>query len=105
MKIWNDDNSNIKEQACPGCKAKLNATTLIGDDDGVRPPKPGDYSICAYCGIIIRFTEGLNHEEVTIDYVDEHCHRDFSEELRRVQEIVKQNIEQRKHEKDNREDK
>lgn len=36
---------------CPSCGANLDASSAV--DSKPRPPEPGDFSICAYCGDIL----------------------------------------------------
>lgn len=42
-----------KEQHCPSCNHILDAATHIENDEVI--PSEGDYSICMYCGEILRF--------------------------------------------------
>ena len=42
---------------CKSCKKDLDAHSGIDTD---RSPEPGDLSVCAYCGAISEFDEGLN---------------------------------------------
>lgn len=40
--------------ACPTCKTILDGASGIGNRDA---PQPGDYSVCVYCGTILRFLQ------------------------------------------------
>jgi hypothetical protein len=44
------------EQKCPGCGASLNYNETV---TGQERPKPGDASVCAACGELLRFTDDL----------------------------------------------
>jgi len=44
-------------QHCPACKHELDVATSAADDD--RKPKEGDFSLCMYCGEILRFIENF----------------------------------------------
>lgn len=51
-----------KENKCPLCDKKLDAVTgVLGKKDR---PKPDDFSMCAYCGVILRFNEDLSFRAV-----------------------------------------
>lgn len=43
---------------CPFCKKKLDAATDFDAD--CLTPKPGDLSVCIYCGNILKFCEDLS---------------------------------------------
>ena len=43
----------MKADRCPGCSKKLDAVTEI--PKGNYKPRPGDISICFYCGQILVF--------------------------------------------------
>lgn len=47
---------------CPSCQQRLDAATGIG---GRRRPKPGNVTLCFYCGHILVFDEGLLLREPT----------------------------------------
>ena len=38
---------------CPACNEMVDAADCV--DEGPEAPKPGDYSVCAYCGAFLRF--------------------------------------------------
>ena len=47
----------LKKSNCPGCGKKIDACThALGPD---KPPKPGDFSLCGYCGEILIFNPDL----------------------------------------------
>lgn len=43
-------------QPCPKCDAPLDGCQGL---DEAHTPRPGDYTICIYCGEVWRFGEGL----------------------------------------------
>lgn len=45
------------ESGCPSCGKLLDAATGVGNDSG---PSPGDFSLCFYCGVFLRFNEDLS---------------------------------------------
>ena len=47
--------SNCK---CPKCSSKLTAADCAGDPD--RQPRPGDMTVCIFCGSFLVFGEGLS---------------------------------------------
>jgi len=48
----------VKASQCPGCRTMLDGCTVINDPDEEKLPKPGDLTVCMYCGSILRFTDG-----------------------------------------------
>jgi hypothetical protein len=50
---------------CPACFEKLDAATSTGLEP--RGPLPGDFTVCAFCGVKLRYTEGLELRFVTED--------------------------------------
>ncbi len=42
--------------SCPTCQATLDGVT---DPDGENTPRPGDFTVCAYCQEILTFTDEL----------------------------------------------
>ncbi len=51
-------------QPCPSCGAELDASTGVGHDN---EPKPGDVSLCAYCGEVLTFGPGLERRRLSDD--------------------------------------
>jgi hypothetical protein len=47
----------LPEQHCSSCGNKLNAATFVGPDD--PPPRPGDASLCLYCGHLSVYGDDL----------------------------------------------
>ena len=47
-----------KAQHCPACNKELDATTSIQDESLL--PKPGNLSICFYCGDMSEFDDNLD---------------------------------------------
>jgi hypothetical protein len=43
------------QSPCPQCGKKLGAATNI--DGKAHSPRPGDLSVCAYCGLMLTFNE------------------------------------------------
>lgn len=50
--------SRVPTANCPTCKAEADAATHI-DGEGSGGPRPGDLSVCAKCGEVLQFTDGL----------------------------------------------
>lgn len=52
---------------CPDCLQKLDgASGHMG-----RAPEPGDFSVCAFCGCILRYEDGLALRRSSDDELDE----------------------------------
>ncbi len=50
------DNYRVPASLCPGCgNANDGATGIIG----MGSPEPGDVTVCAYCGMVLVFTDTL----------------------------------------------
>lgn len=45
-----------EDDACPECGRQLNRVTCA---EGDAAPEPGDISLCAYCGALNMFSEGI----------------------------------------------
>jgi len=56
-------------QYCPSCKHELDAATSA--DDSPRELKKGDFSLCMYCGEILRFEENLKLKVANQDDMEE----------------------------------
>ena len=48
--------TQIKPNICPVCKAILDGVTSIKEETG---PNANSFSVCCYCGVILRFSEDL----------------------------------------------
>lgn len=55
--------SAIPLSSCPHCRGDLSAAT---DPIGQARPSPGDYSVCANCGGLLRFAADLTHEGIAL---------------------------------------
>ncbi len=55
-KLWDS------EPHCPRCGKVVDAATPLGT---ASHPRPGDFSICAYCATLLRFTPTLTVEGVS----------------------------------------
>ncbi len=51
----------FKKNSCSTCKANIDSITSFDH----KIPKPGDVSICVYCGEILRFDVNLNLIKLT----------------------------------------
>jgi hypothetical protein len=59
-------NKNPQPARCPGCRALLDGYTGVSLAPERRPaPKPGDATICAYCGLYAIFGDDLQLREAT----------------------------------------
>jgi hypothetical protein len=54
--------THLEVDLCPNCGARLDTTASIKTE---RKPKPGDFSICMYCGAALTFDEKLLHVKMT----------------------------------------
>jgi hypothetical protein len=59
----------VKESQCPTCKKVLSAAAEI--HGGNAQPKPGDLSVCFYCGSFIRFMPDMQLRLMTIEEIAE----------------------------------
>jgi hypothetical protein len=55
------ETTRLSPDPCPVCKAKLDAVTILTSPKGT--PEPGDFSICLYCGTVLRFGASLRVRE------------------------------------------
>lgn len=57
----------LKGTKCPRCGEKADGATKVCFDSPGRfaGPKPGDVAVCAYCGSVNCYTEGLQLREAT----------------------------------------
>lgn len=72
MKITNENGTITtltKSNHCPSCNKHLDAASGLTDSD--ISPKEGDFSICAYCGAVLRFRQELTVELATEEDLDE----------------------------------
>ena len=44
------------DQRCPACTSICTAATGLEQDE---PPNPGDFTVCIFCGTLLKFEEGL----------------------------------------------
>ena len=57
-----------KAASCPGCgRSDIDGATHIAESNHIVTPKPGDLSICVYCGAINQFTEDMGLESCDLD--------------------------------------
>ena len=76
----------VEEQNCPHCGHPIDMHSSKDAE-----PKPGDLSICFYCGEFILFSEHMSLLKCPQEYLDV-LDEETREELHRVQEDVKQII-------------
>lgn len=57
------------EPKCPHCEEMLDGATVAYGKQNVLP-NPGDFSICIYCGNMIRFNEELEMEKLSPEYLE-----------------------------------
>lgn len=55
----------VEQQKCPACSHPLNAATSITSNP--NHPRPGDITVCFYCGEILTWREDL-----TLRVIEEH---------------------------------
>lgn len=71
MKIRNEDGSVVTvtgHNNCPTCGETLDAASGLTNADAT--PKSGDFSLCAYCGTVLRFCDDLSIAEATKEDID-----------------------------------
>lgn len=51
---------------CPVCDHKIDAMTGVDHD---AAPKAGDFTVCIYCGNVLRITDGLGLRIATTDEI------------------------------------
>jgi hypothetical protein len=51
---------SLPSAQCPTCQHVLDDATMIGEPSD-QLPKPGDFSICIYCGEVLRFDMFATH--------------------------------------------
>ncbi len=44
---------------CLGCGEEMDYAAPLPGDDDLRGPRPGDLSLCMYCGLLMAFDEEL----------------------------------------------
>lgn len=52
------------DSRCPSCRGVLDAS-LQADKRDPKPPDPGDWTICGYCAIPLRFDDQLQLQRLT----------------------------------------
>jgi hypothetical protein len=57
----------IPDGHCPTCNKHINGATPVSED---KHPKPGDLNLCAGCGELLQFTEGLGLAVMPADIWD-----------------------------------
>lgn len=50
---------------CPRCHEQLHGVFAVLPSGEPRPPKPGDFSVCPDCGLIIRFNDDMSLRVLT----------------------------------------
>lgn len=63
MKKNRKDNQRHAASRCVQCKKKLDASSVIDDDHAVA--KPEDFTVCLYCGELMRFKEDMTLRRVS----------------------------------------
>jgi len=58
----------MPESHCPECDELLDGAISLDDPVG---PQPGDVSICAYCGELLMFVEGMQLERMPPEIFNE----------------------------------
>lgn len=59
----------IPASKCPRCEILLDDATAAYEENSV--PKPGDVSVCVYCGVLSYFGEDLTLQEFTRDELNQ----------------------------------
>jgi hypothetical protein len=58
----------LESGSCPVCKMVLDEISPV-NTEGI--PEPGSYTVCMYCGSILRFGLGMRLEEISKDELRE----------------------------------
>ncbi len=58
---------------CPSCKNIMDAATASDFNEHIPhiPPKPGDLSVCFYCGTLLRFSDPIHLRTLEKTELDE----------------------------------
>lgn len=72
----------VPDSNCPECGNHLDAVTAVSED---ASPKPGDLSICAYCGCMLQFDKDL-----LVEPISEEALKEAPKELWEAQEMILQ---------------
>lgn len=59
----------MNDPTCPSCERPLRMHEAA--DGSGDQPKPGDVTVCLYCGEVLRFDGGLQLAAVSLDAVDD----------------------------------
>ncbi len=71
---------------CPTCGKGLDRHLATRASSG--PPRPGDYTLCAYCGVLLLFTEDMGVRLAT-GKDEERVTNEDRETLNRLQERIR----------------
>ncbi len=71
--------------ACPACRSTLDGATGVGHDE---KPTAGDVTVCAYCFVVLEFTESLQLRELSTDELQQ-LPADVREDMARGISVVK----------------
>jgi hypothetical protein len=71
--------TRVPETNCPACGARFSAATAAIDD---AVPKPGDWTLCIECGVVLAFDETLTPRALT---EDEQREADADPRIRKIQ--------------------
>lgn len=59
----------ITFEACPCCGHRLNASVDL-DVGGLHTPRPGDITVCMYCGKVLEFGDALELVPANLEVLD-----------------------------------
>lgn len=82
----------LSKPRCPACQTTLDGATSVEVD---AKPESGDCSVCAYCGLILVFTEDLQLRQMTATEYEALTPRmqtlmaTISKEIRKIERGVK----------------
>jgi hypothetical protein len=78
------NNANM-ERTCPGCKKRVNDHTMV---DKTKTLKPGDISICVYCGFLCQFRDDMTLKVMTEEDMAP-IPKERLAEIRRAVDVIK----------------
>lgn len=74
---------------CPTPKRQLEAATHDTFPSAAIKPKPGDFSVCFYCGAYLRFDDALCMKAISDAELQGYPHP-VQQQLKRMSDVIKQ---------------
>lgn len=71
---------------CPRCFTLLSAVSCMTDE---RKPEPGDFSICAYCAAVLKYTSTMSFELSSLLEIPVHSRLDFAQAVQFIEAKIR----------------